>query len=212
MALAACGQVNNPARDAAPSSDAPPVDAPPIDAPATKKVFISSVTFFPDLGGTSGADSQCQNLANGAGLQGVFRAWLSTSADPAGNRFTHSTLAYAMVDGTVIASNWTELISGAIRHGIDRTEAGNTLPNTGITMCHGTPTCSQTFTGTNADGTYLDSQGGNCANWTSRVFQPASGGLITFTGGDSTMADRNWTTRAVGFRCDYQARIYCFQQ
>jgi hypothetical protein len=44
------------------------------------------------------------------------------------------------------------------------------------------------------------------------MFQPPTGGLITFTGGDSTMAGREWSTRAVGFRCDFQARIYCFQQ
>ena len=203
--------------DASPSIDSmivdsPSADGPPVVLPAKKKVFISSLTFFPDLGGTSGADSQCQKMANRAGLTGVFRAWLSTAGDPVVNRFNHATGEYVMVDGTVIADNWTDLTDGSITHTIDRTEAGSTLPNTGITNCHGQPTCSSSFTGTKADGTYLDSPGANCANWTSRVFQPPTGGLITFAGGSSKMADREWTGSATGFRCDYQARIYCFQQ
>jgi hypothetical protein len=105
MAPVGCGKVSAHGSDAAPSVDAAEIVDAPIDAAPTKKVFISSLTFFPDLGGTTGADSQCQNMANGAGLLGVYRAWLSTAADPVANRFNHATVAYVMVDGTLIANN-----------------------------------------------------------------------------------------------------------
>lgn len=196
--------------DGAQSIDAPPVDA-PIDAAPVKRVFISSATFFGDFGGPTQADTACQNMANAAGLPGIFRAWVSTTANPVTGRFTHSTDPYVMVNGTMIASDWTDLTDGNLAATLDRTEAGNVLPNTGITTCHGSPTCFQTFTGTNPDGTAFPSDD-QCLNWTTRIFDAGGGNVNTFSGGDSTMAGREWTLRASGFRCDYQARIYCFQQ
>lgn len=223
LALAsACGKVES-AADATPSTDAPdveidaapdvdatPVDA-PIDAAPVKRVFISSATFFPDFGGTNQADTACQNMATAAGLPGTYRAWVSTTSSPVNARFTQSTDPYVMVDGTMIASNWADLTDGTIAHGIDRTEAGNVLPSTGITNCHGSPTCAQTYTGTNPDGSAYANDD-QCLNWTTRIFDAGGGNLNTFSGGDSTYAGREWTIRASGFRCDYQARIYCFQQ
>lgn len=208
LSLGACGEVSsNIDAPSAPPSDAPPIDTPP----ATKKVFISSLTFFADIGGTAGADSMCQNMAAAAGLVGVYRAWLSTAADPVVNRFTHSSVPYALVNGTVIANSWTDLVDGSpLVHGIDLDEQGRPLPSTGITLCHGTPTCAQTFTGTAPSGAYQGTDN-QCLNWTSRVFQ--NGSLLnTFIGGDSKMNGSEWTVTASGFRCDYQARIYCFQQ
>lgn len=189
--------------------DAQEIDA-PIDAAPVKRVFISSATFFADFGGPTQADTACQNMANAAGLPGIFRAWVSTPSNPVVGRFTQSTVPYVMVEGTVIANNWTDLTDGAVAHGIDRTEAGNLLPDTGISMCHGSPTCFQTFTGTMANGSAYTGDD-QCLDWTTRIFQNGSV-LNTFSGGDSTMAGSEWTLRASGFRCDYQARIYCFQQ
>jgi hypothetical protein len=211
-----CGQVTSNVQDAAPPPvDSADLDAPAIDAPAAnKKVFISSITLFPDFGGTAAADAICQNLANGAGLPGVFRAWLSVPGDGVLTRFTHATVPYVLVTGAVVANDFTELLGGTLRHVIDLTESGQPLADTGNQMCHGAPTCGQTFTGTLADGTPFPptQQDNECRNWTSRIFDNGDGTLNTFVGGDSTMSGREWTARGAGFRCDFQARIYCFQQ
>lgn len=218
VCIAACGKVESNADIDAPAAvvDAA-VDAPPIDAPPpVKRVFISSLTFFADFGGTAQADAACQNMANGASLSGVYRAWLSTAADSVRNRFNQATIPYKLVDDTLIANDFTDLTDGTHANFINLTETGTPLP-TSTATCHGPPTCFQTFTGTNTDGTAstLDDQ---CLNWTTRVFQVAGGGLNTFVGGDSTPVNAGmtpgseWTVRASGFRCDFQARIYCFQQ
>jgi hypothetical protein len=217
LASAACGKVSEHNVDAPAQADASLVDAAPlIDAPPpSKKAFISSLTFFADFGGTSQADTACQNMAAAAGLVGVYRAWLSTTAaDSVVNRFSHSTVPYTLVNGTVIATSFADLVDGTIAHGIDLTETGVPLTDTGITMCHGAPTCAQTFTNTLADGTVGPTANNNsCLNWTTRIFQPpAPAPLNTFIAGDSTMATSSWTLRGSGFRCDFQARFYCFQQ
>jgi hypothetical protein len=215
----ACGEIETVVDAPSGQIDAPAgqIDAPdvvidaPIDAMPMKRVFISSQVFFGDFGGPVAADTACQNMATAAGLPGNYRAWVSTQSNSVVGRFTQAQVPYVMTDGTTIASNWTDLTDGNIAHGIDRNEAGNVLPNTGITNCHGSPTCFQTYTGTNPDGTAFTGDD-QCLNWSTRIFDAGGGNLNTFSGGDSTMAGREWTLRASGFRCDYQARIYCFQQ
>src|SRR5882757_9198339 len=42
-------------------------------------MFVTSMSLPPgSLGGVTGADTKCTMIANGAGLQGHFMAWLST--------------------------------------------------------------------------------------------------------------------------------------
>lgn len=52
-----------------------------------KGFFVTRATYFPDWGGTSGADFRCQSSADGAGLKGKWRAWLSDSTHDAADRF-----------------------------------------------------------------------------------------------------------------------------
>ena len=44
-----------------------------------KRVFVTSANYTGDLGGLVGADSKCQALADSAGLDGNYKAWLSTN-------------------------------------------------------------------------------------------------------------------------------------
>jgi hypothetical protein len=59
-----------------------------------KFVFATLGGYAGNLGGTAGANSICQNEANGASLAGTYKAWLSTGNpghNPAAS-FTHSTV------------------------------------------------------------------------------------------------------------------------
>ena len=100
------------------------------DDPGTesaKTVFVTSDVYTGNLGGLAGADASCVSLAADAGLSGTFRAWISgreQSSQDAEGRLTHSTGRYALVDGTTVADDWSDLTSGALDHAIDLTETG----------------------------------------------------------------------------------------
>ena len=74
-------------------------------------VFTTSTTQNGDLGGLSGADALCQDLADSAGLSGTYLAWLA-DANP-GNapniRFNQATAPYKLTDFTELAADWTHL-------------------------------------------------------------------------------------------------------
>ena len=53
-----------------------------------RRVFVTSTTSGPDLGGLAGADTVCNTLAADAGLGGAWVAWLSTQSVNAEDRLT----------------------------------------------------------------------------------------------------------------------------
>lgn len=159
-------------------------------------VFVSSSTSWGDLGGLKGADQTCQFLANNVTpvpLPGEYKAWLSAYSpeqSPAGGRFRHSGLPYQLVNGTQIAANWAELTDGILAAPISVTESGNEVGSWNV------------WTGTYVDGT---GGGSDCYEWI-RSFDDvnANAGISDLTNGD-------WSN-AFPLRCDYEARLYCFQQ
>ena len=72
-------------------------------------VFVTSTAQAADFGGIDGADALCASEATAAGLEGEFRAWLSTSESAVADRFVRSTVPYVLVDGTRIADDWADL-------------------------------------------------------------------------------------------------------
>ncbi|UCF47349.1 MAG: hypothetical protein JSU89_09230, partial [Myxococcales bacterium] len=79
------------------------------------RIFVTDTTQDAALGGIVGADGLCAAQAAAASLQGDFRAWLSTSSSPVGDRFAQSGGPYVLVDGTRIADNWGDLTDGSIQ-------------------------------------------------------------------------------------------------
>jgi len=173
-----------------------------------KRVFVTSATYTGALGspgggtaGLVGADQKCQSLANAAGLVGSFKAWLSgnDASIEARARLVHSTLQYALVTGTVIASNWTDLVDGNLLAPINRDETGSVVA------------ASNVWTGTNSDGSVRNA-GADCddsnfsgSSWISGVNTVAGGyGVTTATNG-------GWTNTNQQI-CNTPNRLYCFQQ
>jgi hypothetical protein len=170
-----------------------------------KTVFVTSVVYGGNLGGLAGADSKCQTLADAASLGGTFRAWLSDGTGTAAARLTHSSGAYVLVDGTVVANDWTQLASGTLLHPIDETEqkGAATAGSASSQACFGAA-CA--WTDTNADGTLAEGSF-SCVNWSSQ--SPNDNAVL----GETTATTTYWSSFATSSGvCDLTAPLYCVQQ
>ena len=159
----------------------------------TVLVFVTRAAFQGNFGGLAGADARCQSAAGDAGLPGVFRAWLSTTAEPAGARVARKDVPYVMPGGIRVADNYADLTDGDLAHPIDRTEYGDAVPSPFLAR-----------TATTSDGRALSP---TCADWTSR--RRYDGG----TWGATDAATSDWSRTGVfPGRCDYLAHLYCLEQ
>ena len=172
----------------------------------SKTVFVTSESYTGNLGGLAGADQKCNDLAAAASLAGDYKAWLSDSSQSPNTRFTQFPGPYKMVNGTVIASDFADVVDGALNTVIDRDE-------------HGAPPSSFTsspfvWTSTKPDGSGREDR--HCVDWTNDVPGQAPGIL----GGGGIFADDFGTTASPIERwtyigsttCAIAAHLYCFQQ
>jgi hypothetical protein len=169
------------------------------------RIFVTSALYSGNLGGLAGADAKCQALATGAGLDGTYKAWLSDDTTTASARLAHSTVPYVRVDGTVIASDWSQLTSGFLTNAIMKTET-NTAPPFTNSACVGGPG-PIVWTGTNSDGlrsgTPFFIQ--NCAGW-------SANGTIALVG-RASLTNSGWTNECSFQQCNTEvAALYCIQQ
>ncbi len=173
-------------------------------APIHLLVFTTSQTYTGALGGLSGADTTCQSLATQANLPGTYKAWLSDATGTPVTRFTHSTVPYTLVDGTtVVANDWSGLISGTLLHAIDKSESGGApgKDNSGLSLPTGV---TLVWTSTKYDGTLVPNT--TCANWTSSSSSNPS------EWGRDDATDVNWSQWASSGSCGWLAPLMCFQQ
>jgi hypothetical protein len=161
----------------------------------SKLVFVTKETFTGNLGGLEGADSMCQGFADGEGLTGRFKAWLSASGQRSpSNRFVRSSSPYVDPLGGQIALNWADLTDGALHHVpiILFPDGALVVEPYGV------------WTGTMADGRYESRP--NCIGWSSAdPDEEGLGGLIYWSEGP-------FWSNALFVRCDLRRRLYCFQQ
>jgi hypothetical protein len=159
------------------------------------RVFLTSTTHDGNLGGLSGADTICQNLATSANLPGIYRAWLSDDAQSPATRFSQSTGTYQLLNGVTIANSWADLTDGTLAAPITLAENGLSFNDAGL----------RAWTNTLANGTRGGTLNENCAGWTTNA-NGADGDE-----GQVTAASDNWTDFAAG-TCNNQFHLYCFQQ
>jgi Protein of unknown function (DUF1554) len=167
-------------------------------------VFVTSARYSGNLGGLAGADAKCQERAAAAGLSGTFKAWLSDTTGSPSTRFVASNDPYVLVDGTVIADNYTELTSGTLKHAINKTETGGAAP---VEPIAGRPVV---WTGTNEAGR-LQWWEHTCTNWTSsdNDHHDHTNSAIL---GNTTFTTSHWTFSTGGAPCDHENALYCFEQ
>jgi len=174
-----------------------------------RRVFITSGDYSPNLGGLAGADAICSSVASGAGLGGHWAAWLSSSTTSAGSRLEHAAVPYQLLDGTIIASDWSDLISGSLRHPIDRDQHDAV-----VTVSDLVPLSGYVWTGTYPDGaTALPD---TCNDWThaddggTSSYYAIVGGWPLWDGGATGL----YWTQAFAFACLSATAIslYCIEQ
>lgn len=155
-----------------------------------KRVFLSSTSSNGALGGLSGADTRCQNLANAASLGGTFKAWLSDGTTSAASRMTQFSSYYVMLSGARIANNWADLTDGTIANRITITETGAT-------------SSGAVWTNTSTSGGITGTR--HCSNWA--IGTSAQSGFE----GTTNYADYGWTADNYN-NCNQIKRLYCFEQ
>jgi len=127
-----------------------------------KTVFVTSTLYTGNLGGLAGADAKCNERARIGGLGGDFKAWLSDSKTSAAERLTHATVPYVLVDGTVLAKDWADLVKGDLEMPIRLTEFvqwPTTVPHP--------PGCADSIVWTNTtEKGVIAAKNGSCHDWT----------------------------------------------
>lgn len=168
-------------------------------------VFISSAPTDADLGGITGADLRCQNLAQAAGIASYagFRAWLSDADDSPLTRLAFSPEPLVQLNGVLIAEDLAHLISDGPGDGITVSELRTTLMQVRV------------WTNTAVNGEVF-SETDHCDNWTSTANQSGAR-----TGNNAVpklpadmwnewSAEKQWTS-FLPLSCSYSAHIYCIE-
>jgi len=155
----------------------------------TWRIFRTETTQNANLGGIAGADAICAAQAMAAGLEGEFKAWLSTIASPVADRVTQASGPYVLVNGNRIADDWGDLVDGSILVPINLD-------------ANGVERAGEVWTGTLASGgSYLAD---DCAGFTSGSTGDALCGAT-----NSTTA--TWTENITP-ACPTQLGLYCIEQ
>jgi hypothetical protein len=164
-----------------------------------------------DYRGLVGADAFCQNLADAAGSDKTWRAYLSTHPNAGPGQLVNAADRIGQgpwynFSGTLVAADITGLHAGGIAPALILDEQGATIP----TQEH------DIVTGSQADGTSFATFPGNpnappptCANWTSQ-----SGNDYVWVGhadGGSWNSQHETTCSQQGLMSTAgSGRIYCF--
>jgi len=174
------------APDAGPDADAGAA----ADSGVTEwRVFITDTPQNANFGGIAGADALCADQATAAGLEGEFKAWLSTISSAVSDRVTYASGPYLLVDGTRVANDWDDLVDGSILAPVNL-DANGTLQ------------VGEVWTGTLATG--ASHPGDDCA-----AFMSGSTGEALCGASSSTTA--TWTENITP-ACSTLLRLYCIEQ
>ena len=158
-------------------------------SPSELRIFVTSTAQTAALGGIAGEDALCAMQADEAGLEGNFKAWLSTISSSVADRLSHDGGPFVRVDGAIVANGWADLVDGALLASISLDAMGE-------------PQAGDTWTGTLATGASYPN--GDCAGFTSGSVGSALCGSITST-------TSTWTENIVP-ACSSRLHLYCIEQ
>lgn len=159
-----------------------------------RRVFISSTGHAGDMGGLAGIDAFCQGLADAAALGGTWKGFAADSTTSVVQHLEHATDPYMLLDGTLIAKNFTDLTDGSIAAKLSETETRQrTEPHA--------------WTGTRSP----DQEGlSSCSDWTSKEGGCTQGGPCGVAG-ESNLTDEHWDGFYV-YVCGSGYHFYCIEQ
>ena len=186
----------------------------------SKTVFVTSESYTGNLGGLAGADQKCNDLAAAASLSGDYKAWLSDGIEAPSTRFTQSPdVSYQLVDGTVIAVGYDNVLAPALLAPINLTELGVAKPTNVWTNTSGGQPAASLGDPCPQPGFIC---GGSCNAWTAAV-EPDPEGEQGVPYGESTAVsgaigggqfEGGWEFTSVYplLSCASTAALYCFEQ
>lgn len=164
-----------------------------------RRIFVTESVSTGDFGAdpVEAADATCGLEATEAGLDGTWAAWFSSDAsDDPESRFIRSEGPYVLVDGTTIASDYDDLVDGALLAPIDLTASGTSIFDSPVNPD------GYTWTGTNADGTAATA---TCNGWTTA--EPE----VLGASGASDTTDSAWSNE-IDDTCNAPYALICVQQ
>jgi PKD repeat protein len=177
--------------------------------PPSSRAFITSTKYNGNLGGLVGADNICQTRANAAGLGGVWKAWLSDGSTSAASRLSQPTGNITAVNGTVIATSWSNLLNYGV-HNLKYDEFGNLVSPDPGGSGNGCSWAGGYFlfawTNTTGNGNVWSSY--HCNNWTST--SSSNYGATNYIYNVTTEWSRNFAESC--FSCTQMNRLMCFEQ
>lgn len=179
----------------------------PFDAGPSKLFFVTDRRYTGDLAteggattGLAGADNLCNREARAAGVDGVFKAWLSTPSENARNRIA-PVGPWRLFDGRTVFA--------AASFG-GHPEVFPTYTASGADLLF--DKAPDVWTGTNEQGT-LTATGNTCAGWTSALpTDKGSFGSLNWSTGEWTDAIDLPTNASESRACSEKLRLYCFGQ
>jgi hypothetical protein len=173
--------------------------------PTFRRVFITSSQWTANLGGTSGADAKCQTAADSASLGGTWMSWTSTSTSDTATRFVHSLVPWKLLDGTLIANDWSDLTSGTLEHAINRDE------NDGLVSWSVDPYSGIAWTDTSITGHW--SGYSDCSEFTNGTSTNVNAS-VGYNGYSGTYQGFMWTDAqlSAGYACNSLLSLLCFEQ
>ena len=160
-------------------------------------VFVSSIPASAGFArGVEGADNFCDGLAQGAGLEGKYVAWLSSAGGTVGDapeakmRIRNYVGIYQLVNGTKVADNWVDLTDGTLDNPINIDQNGSLVSGT-----------NNVWTGSTSDGSRF---GTDCNNWTSS--SKGDFGKV----GSTNLSGVGWSEGNLE-DCRNSQHVYCFE-
>jgi hypothetical protein len=167
--------------------------------PTPRRVFVTSTTHDVHFGTSAGVDAYCQARADAAGLGGTFRTWMGFLGSSPFGRFNRSGGSYVLLDGTLVATSWTDLVDGTLLHPIDLTELG-TPPPAGSLACGGPGVMTNVLSDGRAFGSF------DCYfTALASTIPPAP------VYGDASSTTTEWTDACSG-ACADVGPVYCFEE
>ena len=166
-------------------------------------VFLSSTIYTgKELGGLTGADAKCRQLAKTFDPERfhTYRAWLSDDTSEPTSTFDHSNVPYVLLNGVAIADNFDGLALTGPTVGITITDTYEAIDDIRV------------WTHTTLAGTKIMDDL-HCKQWSSDAFDQ-----VAMTGRNSvptdlqtTWTNEGWWTRYIENNCNTQYHLYCFE-
>jgi hypothetical protein len=166
-----------------------------------RKIFVTSTLHTGNLGGAAGADAACTRLAQAAGLEGRFVAWLSSSTASAISRVLCEDCIWTLVGSNArVFEGKVAITAYGPRVPIDRNELGELVPS--YLAWTGTGPNGQLHGGTSISTT--------CSDWSQEAANDygVAGGHPTSSYSGNLASD--WTI-AWGGPCHFAHRLICLE-